>query len=463
MNENITYIRHVGIMNENSPLSYENAPVITKEDYEVRIGELLSAASQYSHLVIYADKEHFSNLEYVTGYDPRYEECILLLKKGEIPWLILGNEGMGQAQCVAIEHKKILFQSLSPMGQPRGDSKALPEILAEYGISQESHVGLLGWKSFCEKEFEDYKHTYEAPSYIVKAIESLASDVENANWLMMDPDKGLRTVQDVKTLILSEIASTKASRKTWDFVKNIKEGMTEIEASQLFNIDGEPCPTYPNICFYGKGILSPDYHRTLKMGQPIAFGMGYRYAQIHRVGVYAKGFEDLAEEYREPMKKLYDTYFKAVAVWFESLGIGVSGGTVYQNVKEIIGSYKEFGIALNPGHLIHTEEWINSPFVENGTTKLKSGMLIQCDFTARPSYALGLGVHVEDGVVLADEETRETIKKLAPDSYERMLERQRFMREVLGIHLKDEVLPTSDLCGILHPFYADLDWILAKR
>ena len=57
--------------------------------------------------------------------------------------------------------------------------------------------------------------------------------------------------------------------------------MTEIEASQMFNIDGEPCPTYPNICFYGKGILSPDYHRTLKMGSPIAFGMGYRLSLIH--------------------------------------------------------------------------------------------------------------------------------------------------------------------------------------
>lgn len=90
-------------------------------------------------------------------------------------------------------------------------------------------------------------------------------------------------------------------------------------------------------------------------------------------------------------------------------------------------------------------------------------MLIQCDFTARPSYALGLGVHVEDGVILADEKTREKIRELAPDSYERMLERQRFMREILGINIKDEVLPTSDLCGIFHPFYADLEWILAKR
>ena len=114
MNTNITYIRHQGIMNEGTVLSYKQAPVITKEDYETRIGNLLEAASSYTHLLIYADKEHFSNLEYLTGYDPRYEECMMLLKRGSLPWMILGNEGMGQAQCLTISHEKVLFQSLSP-------------------------------------------------------------------------------------------------------------------------------------------------------------------------------------------------------------------------------------------------------------------------------------------------------------------------------------------------------------
>ncbi len=459
----ITYIRHHGILNEESPLLYDHAPVITKEDYEERVEKLLEAASQYSHLLIYADKEHFSNLEYVTGYDPRYEECILLLKKGSRPWLLVGNEGMGQSQCITIDHEKVLFQSLSPMGQPRGNCRSLEEILADYGIGEGSSVGVLGWKSFTEQEFEDWKHTFEVPAYLIRALAALTDSLENANWLMMDNEKGLRTVQDVKTLILAELAATKASRKTWDFACGIREGMTEIEASQLFAIDGEPCPTYPNICFYGKGILSPDYHRRLKLGQPIAFGMGYRYAQIHRVGLYIRGFEDLEEALREPVKKLYEVYFEAVAVWFESLRIGVAGGEVWSKVKEVIGSYQDFGIALNPGHLIHSEEWVNSPFTENGTAVLKSGMLLQCDFTARPAYCLGLGVHAEDGILLADEATREEIHRLAPDSYERMKKRQRFMREVLGIQVQDEVLPTSDLCGIFHPFYGDLEWILARQ
>lgn len=462
MNTNITYIRHQGIMNEGTVLSYKQAPVITKEDYETRIGNLLEAASSYTHLLIYADKEHFSNLEYLTGYDPRYEECMMLLKRGSLPWMILGNEGMGQAQCLMISHEKVLFQSLSPMGQPRGKSKNLVEILSDFGISPDSQVGILGWKSFTSKEFRDWKHTFEVPAYIIKSVEALTCSFENANWLMMDNDRGLRIVQDTKTLILSEIASTKASRKTWNFVKGLKEGMTEIEASQLFNIDGEPCPTYPNICFYGKGILSPDYHRTLALGQPIGYGMGYRYAQIHRVSFYIRNFDDLAPEYREPVKKLLNTYFEAAAVWFESLGIGVAGKDIWLKVKKVIGSYEDFGIALNPGHLIHTEEWINSPFSEESTTILKSGMLIQCDFTARPSYCMGLGVHMEDGIILADEKTQEEIRLLAPDSFARMKERQRFMREVLGIQIKDEVLPTSDLCGMLHPFCADLQWIMAR-
>ena len=162
------------------------------------------------------------------------------------------------------------------------------------------------------------------------------------------------------------------------------------------------------------------------------------------------------------MEELFATYFEAVAVWFEALGIGVTGGEVWSKVKNVIGSYEEFGIALNPGHLIHTEEWVNSPFVEDGTATLKSGMMIQCDFTARPASCMGLGVHMEDGLILADQRTRDEIRQLAPDSYRRMINRQRFMREVVGIRLQDEVLPTSDICGMMHPFFADLDCLVVR-
>lgn len=452
-----------GPLNGGEALDYGEAPVITPAMYEARIAALLKAGSAYTHLVIYADREHFSNLEYVTGYDPRYEECFLILQSGRRPLLAVGNEGMGQSQCLTIACDRVLFQSLSPLGQPRGGSPSLSALLGAAGISGSSRVGLLGWKAFSAPEAEDWRHTFEVPSFLVDGLRAVAGDVCNANDLMMDNATGLRTVLEPEELVLSELASAKASRKTWNFIQGLRPGQTELEASQLFAIDGEPCPTHPNVCFRGKGILSPNAQTRLEQGAAIAFGMGYRCAQIHRVGVYVEDRAAFDARYPGAFEGLYERYFRAVAAWYEALGLGVSGHSVWVAVKEVIGSYEDFGIALNPGHFIHTEEWLNSPFSENDATTLRSGMLLQCDFTARPAAFDRLGVHVEDGVMLADAATRERIRAMAPGCWRRLQARQRFMRETLGIRLRDEVLPTSDLCGMLFPFLARPNCVLAVQ
>jgi len=444
------------------PLDYAEAPVIGPSIYQARTAALLEAGAQYSHLVIYADKEHFSNLEYLTGYDPRYEECLYILSQGRLPRLVLGNEGMGQAQCVTVPHEKVLCQLFSPMGQPRGTGQSLTDIFAASGMGPGSQVGVLGWKGFGPLDGPDPEHLFEVPALVIDALRALGCRPSNANGLMMDNARGLRAVHEPEELVLAELSSAKASRKVWDFIAALRPGMTELEASAALAIDGEPCPTYPNVCFKGKGILSPTPHTVLEQGAQIAFGMGYRLAQIHRVGFYVSDQDEMARRYPGVCDGLLKPYFLAVCAWYEALGLGVTGGQVWQAVQEVI-DLREFGVVLSPGHLIHTEEWMNSPFSQDDPALLRSGMLLQCDFTARPAAFGGLGVHIEDGVILADEATRQAIWALAPKSYARMLERQRFMRAVLGIRLRDEVLPTSDLCGMLHPFLATHDAVLAKR
>ena len=32
-----------------------------------------------THLVVYGDREHFANLAYLTGFDPRFEEAVLIV------------------------------------------------------------------------------------------------------------------------------------------------------------------------------------------------------------------------------------------------------------------------------------------------------------------------------------------------------------------------------------------------
>ena len=89
-------------------------PVLALDIYTARLEATLSRAEQagYQALVVYGDREHHANLTYLTGFDPRFEEAMLILTPGSIPALLVGNEGWGYADISPIELKKVLFQSL---------------------------------------------------------------------------------------------------------------------------------------------------------------------------------------------------------------------------------------------------------------------------------------------------------------------------------------------------------------
>src|SRR5271168_1169931 len=70
-------------------------PVIPAATYEARIAAARqrSAAAGYDVLLVYADREHFANLAYLTGFDPRFEEALLILTQDRAT-LLVGNEDM---------------------------------------------------------------------------------------------------------------------------------------------------------------------------------------------------------------------------------------------------------------------------------------------------------------------------------------------------------------------------------
>ena len=53
------------------------------------------AARGLTHLVVYGDREHFANLAYLTGFDPRFEEAVLILSRERPPFILVGNECEG--------------------------------------------------------------------------------------------------------------------------------------------------------------------------------------------------------------------------------------------------------------------------------------------------------------------------------------------------------------------------------
>ena len=63
-------------------------------EFESRIAAARSAMEKrgLSHLVVYGDREHFANIAYLTGFDPRFEEAILIIAHQGRPLLVVGNE-----------------------------------------------------------------------------------------------------------------------------------------------------------------------------------------------------------------------------------------------------------------------------------------------------------------------------------------------------------------------------------
>jgi hypothetical protein len=163
-----------------------------------------------------------------------------------------------------------------------------------------------------------------------------------------------------------------------------------------------------------------------------------------------EGENGLPKGIRDYLDRLVVPYFEAVAAWYERVGIGVRGDELYRAVHDRIGE-SFFGVALNPGHLVSLDEWVHSPIYEGSSETLRSGMALQVDVipaTGGPYYT----TNIEDGIVLADEALRTEIASRYPEAWQRIQERRRFMTEVLGILLKPEVLPLSNIPAYLPPY-----------
>ncbi len=128
----------------------------------------------------------------------------------------------------------------------------------------------------------------------------------------------------------------------------------------------------------------------------------------------------------------------------------MSGGALAEVIQRRLGD-PFFGVSLNPGHLIHLDEWVHSPIAPGSKVPLVSGMALQADIipaTGGPYFT----TNIEDGIALADESLRAGLAERWPEAWRRIQERRRFMKEALGIELKPEVLPFSSIPAWLAPF-----------
>ena len=430
----------------------EQRPVVPSSRYRERLAALRARADDrgYSHLVVYADREHSANLAFLTGFDPRFEEALLVVgRRDDAPAILVGNECWGTAGAAPLPLRRHRFQDFSLPNQPRDRSRPLSEILAEEGIGPGAHVGVLGWKGFADRA------TIEVPSFIADTIRELAGArgvVENANELLIDPADGLRVVNDVDQLAVFEHAACQTSDGIRRLLAGLRLGMTEAEAVRLLNWNGAPLSCHlmltagPRAAF---GLLSPG-DRPIGHGDPLTVAFGIWGALNCRAGFVVEDERGLPDGVGDYVDRLVAPYFEAVAAWYGALRVGVTGGELQAVIDERLGE-PFFGIGLNPGHLLHLDEWVSSPVWRGSTVELRSGMALQVDIipaTGTPWFT----TNIEDGVALADESLRAAFAAAHPAAWRRTQARRAFMRDALGIDLHADVLPLSNIPAFLPPY-----------
>jgi Xaa-Pro aminopeptidase len=426
------------------------------------------AESRLSHLVVYADREHFANLTYLTGFDPRFEEALLVLKSEGHPLLIVGNETVGYLPVSPLYRagklRTELFQPFSLLDQPRDDSRLIREILADEDISPGAIVGCAGWKYFAESEHPDSRHTIELPSYIVDTLRQLAGEanVMNASDIFMHPDYGLRTFCSVSEIAYFEYTNMVASDGMKRMLFAIRDGMSDFELAKQMQYDGLPFACHTTLVTGDTreaGMTSP-VGAIIRRGDPLATNISYWGCNSCRAGWVASGAGDLPMSAQDYVDAFAGPYFSVLAQWLQHLRIGTVGDTLANLITTGL-PFDRFGIFLNPGHLIHLDEWLSSPIYSGSSIALHSGMALQVDVI--PSSPVYFSTRMEDGVVLADKGLRDQLRQAYPDCYERCQQRRGFMADVLGIELADEVLPLSNIPGIVPPFFLEPHRVFALR
>lgn len=434
-------------------------------DYRARLAATRAAmaARGFAALVVYGDREHAANLHWLTGFDPRFEEAVLVVTPGAA-LLAAGNECLPYTQAsplvAAGEVATAHCPALSLPSQPRGGAR-LADILGGI-VPAGAGVGAAGWKWFGADEVDDPATTLDLPDFVAAPLRRIAGRVENATDLFQHPGHGLRARVDAAEVARLEFANHMAAAALRRMVFAFREGMTDFEAVQAAAIGGLPLGCHPTFATGARAALglSGPTGQVLRAGRPISFNICHWGANICRAGWLARGAGDLPEAARDHLEAFVFPYVRAMSDWCALMRPGVAGGEVWAAMQAAL-PFETFGVFLNPGHLIGLDEWMSSPIAEGSEIPLAPGMAMQMDVI--PGHPVHGSTRMEDGYVLADAALRADLAAGFPAVAARCAARAAFMRTVIGMDVPDTLLPLADTCGIVAPWLLDPGLVVTLR
>ena len=303
------------------------APVLTLAELRGRIARLRAVAVRrgYQAVVVYGDREHFANIQWLTGFDPRFEEAVLVVTP-EDALLLAGNECLTytavsplvMAGDIRVSH----CASLSLPSQPRA-SRRLKDILAE--IVPGGLVGAVGWKWFGPTEVDDPATALDIPAFLADPLRRMADRVENATDLMMHPSHGLRARVDAAEIARLEFSNHMAAAALRRMAFALHEGMTDFAAFEAARLGGLPLGCHQTFAVGGHGLSGPT-GAVIRRGLPISFNICHWGSNICRAGWVAMGPQDLPDAAQDYLEVFAGPYLEAMSVWCDLMQPGLVAG-----------------------------------------------------------------------------------------------------------------------------------------
>lgn len=437
----------------------EKTVPLSDETIEERRKKVLEEMKQrnLSSIIVYADKEHGSNFEYLVGFIPRFEEALFILNNDGTSTLLLGNENFNKAKYSRVKSEAKQIPLFSLPNQPMESVKELSHQFSEVSINDEQNVGIVGWKLLPEATKE-----MDIPQFIIQSLSSVVAKEKliNATGLFISPDNGVRIINNANEVAHYEYGASLASDALLKAMDSLEEGKKESEIGEKLNKQGQYNSVVTISAFgdrFFKGNLYPTENK-LKKGNKVALTVGYRGGLSSRSGYAVESEKELEEIDKGYLSEVVFPYFKAYCYWLENIEIGKSGGEFYKAFNHFYPREK-FGWGLCPGHLVAEEEWLSSPIYEDSVSVFKSGMIFQVDFI--PHQGGHNGVSAESTIALADKKLRSQIEDNYPELWSRIQKRKEHLKQELNIQLKAEVLPLTSTLAYYRPFLLNPEWCIA--
>ena len=413
----------------------------------------------FDALIIYGDMEHGSNWEYLTGFLTRFEEALLVLYPDGSAKVVLGNENLNKVEKSLLPMQAVHMPHFSLPNQPMDTDKTVEGILAETGVGDCKSIGIVGWKLFTSK-LDDNSRLFEIPCYLMEALRRICprAEFKNATGIFIG-EGGARTVNNANEFAHYEFGAALAGNGIIAAMDAVRPGVTELELGALLNQCGQR-NSVVTIAAAGERFEHANLYpteRAVSVGDKLSLTVGFKGGLQSRAGYAVACADQLPEESHDYLEKVAIPYQNAVKTWLESIHVGMTGADLYQHIEDVLPK-KQYGWHLNPGHLCADEEWLASPIYPGSRELLRSGMLLQIDII--PSVAGYNGASCESGVLIANDELREQIKAEYPELWTRVEHRRAYLADELGIHMSDDVLPTSSATAYYRPFMLDHERVL---